>query len=533
MKTKVIGLLTVVMMLLAFTAYAANAETQTYDKDELADSVSINSAAVNYEDDVYKFDVSFTDVPYDCQLITVLYNDKGEMTGSAITPITTTDTQKTVALSADSADKAKVFIWDGLDGIKPLCAPTDAVVTKKENQSSDTFHVCVYISNVMYENKDIPDINLLIVGKNGSDTLTLTKDDFNSGLRSYSGECNIGSFDAGDEISISYTNTTEDTYYLTLSQDSNTVTIKNEPVTYKIESFTYQDPDDTEPTTCVYGKNVPLSLSINKKTTPSTITLLLKDENGDTLPNIDILVSTYNYSVKKYYTSDKNGTVDVDFSYFGNNSLYVRSCTEDYVINNGNATYSTIYLPKEGRVYTINFERVEDEDEEPVILTSKINLSYTGKTALFDPNSITLSLDIANEDDKYTIDYLCEGENSVDLLEGTYTVTSARDYLPLVKEYSLVSGQPLDVEYTATYTLKVINSDDEDLRGDYFEVINIDSLKNTQFDYDEDYGVLPGQSIMLRDPKSLKAYTVAILDDSTEATVDIATGKITYSAADE
>lgn len=52
---------------------------------------------------------------------------------------------------------------------------TEIVATQTEHQSYDTLYIAVYVSDIMYSNNDIPDITLSITGKNGSDTLTLTK----------------------------------------------------------------------------------------------------------------------------------------------------------------------------------------------------------------------------------------------------------------------------------------------------------------------------------------------------------------------
>ncbi|MCI5605821.1 MAG: S-layer homology domain-containing protein, partial [Clostridia bacterium] len=237
-------------------------------------------------------------------------------------------------------------------------ANTEIVATQTEHQSYDTLYIAVHVSDIMYSNHDIPDITLSITGKNGSDTLTLTRDNFDSDRRAYSGSCNIGSFSAGDEISIAFSSSSENTY-LTLIQGSNPVVVKNDPVTYKIESYTYSDPGDPEPTTATYGGyiNSPLSFDLNKEVTPSTITLILKDESGNVLPNVQIKCTTPTNSVIKSYTSDANGAVAVDYSAFGD-FIDVISCDKDYEVIGTNSR-KMITSPKEGRVYTVALKKAE------------------------------------------------------------------------------------------------------------------------------------------------------------------------------
>lgn len=65
--------------------------------------------------------VSLTDTDYDSTMLTVFYKD-GAMVDMQTTPIQSGDEIKDIPIPENSgADKAKVFIWDGLDGMKPLC----------------------------------------------------------------------------------------------------------------------------------------------------------------------------------------------------------------------------------------------------------------------------------------------------------------------------------------------------------------------------------------------------------------------------
>lgn len=81
----------------------------------ILDTTTVTKTGVDY-----LFDVKLQDVPYNCELITALYKN-GEMTGIKTTDITSADTEKAVTVTAESADSAKIFIWNSTSSIKPLC----------------------------------------------------------------------------------------------------------------------------------------------------------------------------------------------------------------------------------------------------------------------------------------------------------------------------------------------------------------------------------------------------------------------------
>lgn len=78
---------------------------------------------VTHSENEYTFNFSLMSVPYNCEIITVLYDENTKTTGMESTNITSTDEEKSVTVSADSATTAKVFIWDSLKSMKPLCEP--------------------------------------------------------------------------------------------------------------------------------------------------------------------------------------------------------------------------------------------------------------------------------------------------------------------------------------------------------------------------------------------------------------------------
>ncbi|MCC8169138.1 MAG: leucine-rich repeat domain-containing protein [Oscillospiraceae bacterium] len=64
--------------------------------------------------------ISLSDVEYDSQLITVFTKD-GRLTENAITDKSAGDKSKTSETTSDSFNEVKVFIWNSIEGMKPLC----------------------------------------------------------------------------------------------------------------------------------------------------------------------------------------------------------------------------------------------------------------------------------------------------------------------------------------------------------------------------------------------------------------------------
>lgn len=75
----------------------------------------------------YTVNVKLQNVEYDSNIIAVAYN-KGTVTGFNIENILVGDTQKEISINADSANSIKVFIWDSLMGMRPLCTAIEQYV---------------------------------------------------------------------------------------------------------------------------------------------------------------------------------------------------------------------------------------------------------------------------------------------------------------------------------------------------------------------------------------------------------------------
>lgn len=72
-------------------------------------------------------DISLTNVEYDSDLITVFYNNS-KMISVVNTPISSGDTTKSIILPDNGENQAKVFIWDSLEGMRPLCESKNVTV---------------------------------------------------------------------------------------------------------------------------------------------------------------------------------------------------------------------------------------------------------------------------------------------------------------------------------------------------------------------------------------------------------------------
>ncbi|MBQ2664152.1 MAG: hypothetical protein IJG16_08410, partial [Clostridia bacterium] len=60
-------------------------------------------------------------------LITVFSNDN-KMISSSVIPISAGDTNKSISLPNNGENQAKVFIWDSIEGMRPLCEAKNVTV---------------------------------------------------------------------------------------------------------------------------------------------------------------------------------------------------------------------------------------------------------------------------------------------------------------------------------------------------------------------------------------------------------------------
>ena len=77
---------------------------------------------VSEENGVYMINAELQDIDEDCAMVTVLTNG-GKMAGVNTANLTAGQTEAVVTVAADSADEVKIFIWESIDSMKPLCNP--------------------------------------------------------------------------------------------------------------------------------------------------------------------------------------------------------------------------------------------------------------------------------------------------------------------------------------------------------------------------------------------------------------------------
>lgn len=82
--------------------------------------VKTPTAIYNSQKNVCTLDVTLTDVQHTGQMITFFSESNGDNTIN-LTPIITGDTERQILIPCESAESIKLFIWDSLLGMRPLC----------------------------------------------------------------------------------------------------------------------------------------------------------------------------------------------------------------------------------------------------------------------------------------------------------------------------------------------------------------------------------------------------------------------------
>lgn len=93
-----------------------------YNSDRLT-IPSIEALTVTKQRNDYIFNISVEDIPYNCEILAVLFDDNKGLTGFGNSEISSGDTEKAITVSSERATTAKVFMWDSLESMKPLCEP--------------------------------------------------------------------------------------------------------------------------------------------------------------------------------------------------------------------------------------------------------------------------------------------------------------------------------------------------------------------------------------------------------------------------
>ena len=88
---------------------------------EITNKPVITSSQVTKSNNTYTFNVNVSDVTSNCELIVVLYKNGKVLNVKTNTLTSNTTNNKTIKLTATNADSAKIFIWDSLSNMIPLC----------------------------------------------------------------------------------------------------------------------------------------------------------------------------------------------------------------------------------------------------------------------------------------------------------------------------------------------------------------------------------------------------------------------------
>ncbi len=83
---------------------------------------------ISYENGECTFTAEVENIPYTTNLISVLYDQSGAVAGITMTEIKSTDTSVPVTVTGKGAKTVKVFIWDSITGMKPLCEAAEAQI---------------------------------------------------------------------------------------------------------------------------------------------------------------------------------------------------------------------------------------------------------------------------------------------------------------------------------------------------------------------------------------------------------------------
>ena len=88
-------------------------------------------SGLSYDGNTCTFTAAFDNIPYTVDLISVLYDRNGAISGISQTEATSSVAEKTITVSGENAKTVKVFIWNSLTGMRPLCNAAEADIALK------------------------------------------------------------------------------------------------------------------------------------------------------------------------------------------------------------------------------------------------------------------------------------------------------------------------------------------------------------------------------------------------------------------
>lgn len=93
-----------------------------YNAVGTASPIISDTPTISIDTGTVELNIPLENVEYDSSIIAITF-DNGALTGAKFETISAGDTEKDITVNAEAVKTAKVFIWDSLNGMRPLCEP--------------------------------------------------------------------------------------------------------------------------------------------------------------------------------------------------------------------------------------------------------------------------------------------------------------------------------------------------------------------------------------------------------------------------
>lgn len=388
-------------------------------------------------------------------------------------------------------------------------AHNDELEADVEEQSDFSLRVSTRPNLLAYVHHTTPDLKLIFtdVATGKSTEVILNKDNFISNSESFKLPIDFAAADAETKFIVSMK--TDDPFLTGLCDD----TFIDDVVT---KNTCRANGDGMEVAITKNGLDLAIFCDRTSDYIVNTV-----DSEGNKIPNIVLRIFNSVTGAYKEVTTDENGRVILSTDEIDGALLFVCS-TEGYKIAEGNGIMS--YAVEESAVKS-TIPVIDIELNKVDVANSNITSGYniviaSNSMLLFNPTDMIVTL--SNDTDEYSFNKLGIGTNSVDLPQGNYKVAVETNGAFDVKHSDSAStDSELKIDVTAKATLKISNSK-EDCK---FNIANISGYEDKDFEGAKDFGVLTGQTVMVRNLLNDTTYTVSI-DKEGITELDLATGVI-------
>lgn len=383
---------------------------------------------------------------------------------------------------------------------------SDSDIISDKILSTDTFYLGIRPESIISKN-EIPDISITVKGPKGEDTKGISKDYYIPVYMGYMIPFEVGALQTGDSVSITYSSTD---YTLELS---------NEPIILKSYNIVDYDEEGNELSKVVLlgSEDKPYSVDLYKVRN-GKITIKVQDEQGNSLSGVKLRVMNYTND-SNLFISDDNGKISFDYDKYSSTPKVFSADKRYEVVHPEIEDDTSIWLdPYMDSAYFIVILKEVPQEEKLVTSSTNINV-ITSDTCLF---NMELPVDIHNDENDISYD-LNLGNNVLKLSSGTYTISSLSKELTF-SDVPFEAGQEVVLNITPKYLLEVTSNSNT---SNEFEVINESSLKGKSFTSNKKYGVLSGQTLMIK--SNNKTYSVVINEGSYLTTLNLDTGAVSKS----